>query len=128
MESDKTRDEKIQNYYNLSLTYLESAKINLERELYEPAMFNAIHALELALKSALLTRKSDVWKTHNIGGVFSKFFMKDTGKENCRRINIILSKYNLPRYPDNTSLDPDEIEGDIEFIEYIIEDVISNLL
>jgi len=56
MERDKARDEKVQEYYNLSLIYLESAKLSLGRGLFEPAMFNAIHALELSLKAALLTR------------------------------------------------------------------------
>ncbi len=55
MGQDKTTINKIQDYYNLSLNYLESAKISLKKELYEPAMFNAIHALELSLKAALLT-------------------------------------------------------------------------
>ncbi len=44
---------KIQDYYHLSLNYLESARISLKKELFEPAMFSAIHALELSLKAAL---------------------------------------------------------------------------
>ena len=48
MGQDKTGIKKIQEYYNLSCNYLESAKINLENELFEPAMFSAIHALELS--------------------------------------------------------------------------------
>ena len=127
MEQDKARDEKIQEYYNLSLIYLESAKVSLERELFEPAMFNAIHALELSLKAALLTKISDVWKTHNVGGVFSRYFMEVVGKETCRRINIILSKYNLPRYPGMASLDRDEVRKDIEFTEHPIKVVIPSL-
>jgi len=128
MESDKTEDEKIQEYYNLSLVYLESAKVSLEMKLFEPAMFNAIHALELALKAALLTKISDPWRTHNVGGVFSRYFMERVGREGCRRINIILSKYNLPRYPGMASLDEDEVKEDIEFIEYLVKVVIPSLL
>jgi len=74
MGQDKTRIKKIQEYYNLSCNYLESAKINLENELFEPAMFSAIHALELSLKAALLTKTDEAWKTHNIGGQFGKYF------------------------------------------------------
>lgn len=128
MGSNKTKDEKVQDYYNLSLTYFESARVSLEKELFEPAMFNAIHALELALKAALLTKRSDVWKTHNIGGFFSKLFMDEVGREDCRRINVILSKYNLPRYPGIASLDPDEVREDIEFIEHFIKVVVPSLL
>ncbi len=40
MGHDKKTSEKIQDYYNLSLNYLQSAKINLEKELFEPAMFS----------------------------------------------------------------------------------------
>jgi len=128
MGDDIPRTPQIQEYYNLSCNYLESAKISLKNELFEPAMFTAIHALELALKAALLTKTADAWKTHNIGGQFGKYFRKETGDEHCRRINMILSKYNLPRYPSETALDPEEVEKDIEFIEDLIEHHIACLL
>ena len=57
MGQDKKAANKIQDYYNLSLNYLESARISLKNELFEPAMFSAIHALELSLKAALLTKQ-----------------------------------------------------------------------
>jgi HEPN domain-containing protein len=100
----------------------------LKNELYEPAMFTAIHALELALKSSLLTKTEGSWKTHNVGGEFGKYFRKEIGDEICRKINILLSKYNLPRYPSEAPLDPDEVENDIKFIEDLIEHQIPNLL
>jgi HEPN domain-containing protein len=128
MERDKTRTKKIQEYYDLSCNYLESAKISLKNELYEPAMFTAIHALELALKSSLLTKTEGSWKTHNIGGEFGKYFRKELGDDICCKINILLSKYNLPRYPSESPLDPDEVENDIKFIEDLIEHQIPNLL
>jgi len=128
MERDKTRTKKIHEYYDLSCNYLESAKISLKNELFEPAMFSAIHALELSLKAVLLTKTDDAWKTHNIGGQFGKLFRDDVGEEVCRRINVILAKYNLPRYPSENALDPDEVEKDINFIEDLIENHIPNLL
>ena len=79
MGQDKKSANKIQDYYNLSLNYLESAKISLKKELYEPAMFSAIHALELILKAALLTKTDEAWKTHNIGGQFGKYFREKIG-------------------------------------------------
>jgi HEPN domain-containing protein len=66
MGQNKAADKKIQDYYNLSLNYLESAKISLKQELFEPAMFSAIHVLELSLKAALLTKTDEAWKTHNV--------------------------------------------------------------
>ena len=128
MGEDKTGITKIQDYYNLSLNYLESSKISLKKELFEPAMFNAIHALELSLKAALLTKTDEAWKTHNIGGQFGKYFLEEIGDKICRRINIILSKYNLPRYPSEKALDPEEVENDIRFIEEFIRDKIVNIL
>ena len=128
MERDKTAARKIQDHYNLSLNYLESAKINLKKELYEPAMFSAIHSLELVLKAALITKTDEAWKTHNIGGQFGKYFRKEVGDKTCQRINVILSKYNLPRYPSEAPLDPEEVEQDIIFIEDFIEHHIVHLI
>jgi HEPN domain-containing protein len=128
MQQDKTTATKIQEYYNLSLNYLESANICLKKELFEPAMFNAIHALELSLKAALLTKIEDIWKTHNIGGQFGKHFRKEIGDKTCQRITIILSKYNLPRYPSEKSLDSDEVEKDISFIQDLIIHQIVTIL
>jgi len=128
MEQDKKSTDKIQDYYNLSLNYMESAKISLKKELYEPAMFSAIHVLELSIKAALLTKTEDAWKTHNIGGQFGKYFREEICDKTCRRINVILSKYNLPRYPSEKLLDPDEVEEDIAFIEDFIENQIVTII
>ncbi len=119
---------EIQDYYRLSCNYLESARISLKNELFEPAMFSAIHALELALKAVLLTKIADPWKTHNIAGQFGKYFRKEVGAETCRRVAMILSKYNLPRYPGQGALDPDEVHKDIEFIEDFIEQQVILLI
>lgn len=118
----------VQDYYVLSCSYLESARLSLKNELVEPAMFSAMHALELALKAALLTKITDGWRTHNIGGQFGMHFRKEVGPETCRRVSMILSKYNLPRYPTQQVVDPDEVENDIEFIGDFIEQQISQLL
>lgn len=128
MGQDKKSAKKIQDYYNLSLNYLESAKISLKKELFEPAMFSAIHALELSLKAALLMKTNEAWKTHNIGGQFGKYFREEIGDKTCKRINVILSKYNLPRYPSEKVLNADEVEEDIKFIEDFIEHQIVTIL
>ncbi len=62
-----------------------------------------------------------MWKTHNVGGQFGKYFREELGDKICRRINIILSKYNLPRYPSEESLDSEEVQNDISFIKDFIE-------
>jgi len=73
MGQNKAADKKIQDYYNLSLNYLESAKISLKQELFEPAMFSAIHALELSLKAALLTKTDVSWNTAVSNGWISDY-------------------------------------------------------
>lgn len=128
MGQNKKSAKKIQDYYDLSGNYLESAKINLKKELFEPAMFSAIHALELSLKAALLTKTDEAWKTHNIGGQFGKYFRGAIGDKICHKINVILSKYNLPRYPSEKALDPNEVEKDINFIKDFIENQIVPFL
>ena len=124
----KRKNEQIQDYYNLSLNYLKSAKLSIEKRLFEPAMFSAIHALELSLKAALLEKTDIAWKTHNIGGQFGKFFVDKFGDKTCRRINIIISKYNLPRYPGQRELEVEEVKDDIFFIEEFITHKIIVLL
>ena len=128
MGKNKASAKKIQDYYDLSLNYLESAKISLKKELFEPAMFSAIHALELSLKAAILTKTDEAWKTHNISGQFGKYFRKEIDDKTCRRINVIISKYNLPRYPSEKALDPSEVEKDITFIKEFIEHQIVAIL
>jgi len=128
MGEDTAAASQIQDYYKLSCNYLESARISLKNELFEPAMFSAIHALELSLKTALLTKTSDAWKTHNVGGQFGKHFRKEVGADTCRRINVILSKYNLPRYPSEAAVNPDDVEKDIDFIGDFIEQKVAQLL
>ena len=76
--------------YDLETVELENpTKINLKQELFEPAMFSAIHALELSLKAALLTKTDEAWKTHNVGGQFGKYFREEIGDKICRKVNRI---------------------------------------
>lgn len=91
-------------------------------------MFSAIHALELSLKAALLTKTDEAWKTHNVSGQFGKYFREEIGDKTCRKINIITSKYNLPRYPSEKVLDSEEVEKDINFIEEFIDRQIVTIL
>ena len=92
MGQDKTKAKKIQEYYNLSCNYLESAKISLKKELFEPAMFSAIHALELALKAVLFTKTEDAWNEldkvrYNINYLLRKLIPKEIQDlQQCLRI------------------------------------------
>jgi len=86
-------------------------------------MFTAIHALELTLKAALLTKSPDAWKTHNVGGQFGRYFRGELGEDFCHRINILLTRYNLPRYPSEIPVDPSSVQHDIAFIEEVLRDI-----
>lgn len=121
-------DEKVQEFFRLSLQYLSAAKKNRNHDLIEPAMFNAIHALELALKAALTKETGEDFKTHNVGGEFGKHFRNEIGSEKCRRINRILMKYNFPRYPEQPTPTDEEVKENIAFISDIIEYDIYNIL
>lgn len=128
MVQDNTKNETIQEYTKLSLTYLEASQISLEKELYEPALFNAIHALELILKAALFSKTKQFWKTHNIGGEFGKHFKDQIGSDVCKEINIILSKYNQTRYPGEPVINPEEVTKNVTSIKHIIQETILPIL
>jgi len=123
-------DEAVQEYYDLSLRYLLAAENNLDEEIFEPAMSNAIHALELSIKSALSSVIDDPIKTHNVGGLFGQHFRDTVGDERCKQINFILTKYNFPRYPGEDEVVPDDVRDDIatikEFIEVDIHQIIGS--
>ena len=121
-------DEEVQEYYSMSLKYLQAAVGSLSDELYEPAMANGIHALELAMKAALHLVVEGTIKTHNIGGLFGKHFRERLGEEICRSANLILTKYNLPRYPGQRPLEESEVRSDIDFIERLIEEHIRGII
>ena len=122
------RDEEVQKYYNLSKEFLHASIHNLELGYYEPALSNGIHALELAIKAALCKQIDGPIKTHNIGGLFGKYFKEKIGYEMCKKINIILMKYNIPRYPGEIELIDKNVNEDIEFIKNFIGNEIIKLI
>ncbi len=121
-------DGDVQEHYDLSLKYLEAAKNNLDNDLYEPALFSGIHALELAIKALLMLKVDGPILTHNVGGLFGKHYREEFGEDLCKRINRDLIGYNLPRYPGVEEYDADEVEGTIEFIEQVITQNIKKKL
>ena len=120
--------EEIQEYFQMSLDYLQAAQQNMSSKLLEPAMANGIHALELAMKAAIHTVLDAPVKTHNIGGLFGKHFRKRVGKEKCRSANLMLTKYNLPRYPGQRPLEEQEVRSDIAFIDELVQKDIRKLI
>jgi len=128
MEPDHQRLQEIQDYKTLGLAYLESSHLSLKNQLYEPALFNAIHALELILKAALLKKTKATWKTHNIGGMFGNHFRHVIGLNTCKQINIILTKYPIARYPGEPMIPDEEVENIVHIITDIIQQTILPLI
>ena len=58
----------------------------------------------------------------------TKCFREKSRDKTCRRINVIISKYNLLRYPTEKILDSGEVEEDIDFIEEFIGHQIVTIL
>ncbi|MEE9237422.1 MAG: HEPN domain-containing protein [Thermoplasmata archaeon] len=111
----------------MSCDYLETALESLSQGRIEPALFNGYHALELACKAAIIHRTGETKKSHNVGGDFGGLFRAEVGKERCKRINRILARYSLPRYPGESTQDPNEAAKDIEFIRHIVREVVPRL-
>ena len=120
--------QEVSDHLDLSRLYLATALDSLAKGRLEPALFNAYHALELACKAAILPETGETGRTHHAGGVFGRLFRKRVGGEDCRRINEILAKYNLPRYPGTRTWDPVEAANDVEFIRHVVDEVVPRLL
>jgi HEPN domain-containing protein len=121
-------NEEILGYQRLSQTYLQAAIELLDEELFEPSLFNAIHALELAAKSALLTKVDNNLILHQVGGLFGREFREVVGNEVCRKINDILSKYNLPRYPGTEEITKEDAESTVGFVKEFIENILPKII
>ena len=119
---------EVLEYYKLSKTYLKAALELMKENLFEPALFNIIHSLELGVKSALITRIDNTLILHQVGGLFGREFRDTVGNEICKEINNILSKYNLPRYPGEDNITEDEVKTTIEFVQYFIEKVLPGII
>ena len=121
-------NEEILEYYRLSQTYLAASNELLEEGLYEPALFNAIHALELGVKAALLTKVDNNLILHQVGGLFGREFRDVVGNDVCRKMNNILSMYNLPRYPGTEEITREETETALNFVQEFIENILPTII
>jgi HEPN domain-containing protein len=120
--------EKVSEYLALSRKYLQAAEILFKKENLEPALFNAIHALELSIKSALYTVSDEDITIHRVGGLFGKHFRTKVGDDVCRRINKILSRYNIPRYPIQHEMTHSEVKGVLKTVSKVVEETVPPLL
>ena len=117
------RTEEAQGYLELGKKYLRAATVAFDEGIYEPALANSIHALELASKAALFVKVEGPLKTHNVGGLFAQHYSRKVGKDICHQLNRILNKYNIPRYPEEPSVDIAEVAEVLEFAKQFLEEV-----
>jgi len=122
------RNETVQEYYDLSMKFLKAALGNLESDLHEPALANAIHSLELSIKALLFVKIEGLIKIHNVGGLLGKHYRDELGMETCKRINRILMVYNIPRYPGVDAPDEEDVTADIDFIEDFVTSKVEFLI
>jgi HEPN domain-containing protein len=120
--------EEVQRYQDLSLEYLDLARIGLEAGRLAPARHTALHALELGVKAALAARAGAAPRTHNVGGEFGKHFREIVGQETTRRINKLLQTYDGPRYPDWDAPTTAQMEDDLDFISTFLTATLPKLL
>jgi HEPN domain-containing protein len=120
--------EKVSEYRGLSEKYLQAAEILFERKNLEPALFNAIHALELSIKSALYTVSDEDITIHRVGGLFGKHFRTKVGDDVCREINKILSRYNIPRYPIEHEITRSEVKEVLRTVSSFVRETVPTLL
>jgi hypothetical protein len=50
------------------------------------------------------------------------------GNEVCRKINLILSKYNLPRYPGTEVITKEDAEDTVVFVKEFIEIMLPKII
>jgi HEPN domain-containing protein len=121
-------NEEVLEYQRLSQTYLKAAVELLDEELFEPSLFNAIHALELAAQASLLTKIDNNLILHQVGGLFGREFRDIVGNEVCKKINSILSKYNLPRYPGTEAITKEDAESTVDFVQEFIQVILPKII
>jgi len=120
--------KKIQEHLTLSKTYLEAGEILLKEGLLEPGLFDGIHSIELAVKAALYTVIDDDIMIHQVAGLFGRHFRDSVGKDLCRDVAVTLSKYNIPRYPDEDGLDEDDLKDVLSLARTLADKVVPKII
>lgn len=80
------------------------------------------------MKACLIAALGEAPRTHNVGGEFGRHFRGKVGPDVTRRVNRILADYDAPRYPEWAVPPVEVIEGDLEFVENLVSDVVPRLL
>jgi len=120
--------KKVQEHISLSRRYLEAAELLSKEGLLEPGLFNALHSIELAVKASLYTVIDDDIMTHQVAGLFGKHFRESVGKDLCKEIAVTLSKYNIPRYPDEESLEEADLTVVLSLARNLVDKIVPKII
>jgi len=116
--------ETVQEYLISANEWLSAAKRVQDKE-YNPAAFNALHAIELLAKAAIKLKTGETYQTHRIGGAFGKYFREEFGKELCKELNKKMMRYDGIRYPNGNPTTESEANEIVEFAERFHEKIIT---
>lgn len=114
--------ETVREYLDSADQWLSAAK-HVQDEEYNPAAFNALHAIELMAKAAIKFKAGETYRTHRIGGAFGKYFHEELGKELCKELNKKMMRYDGIRYPNGKPTTEAEAREIVEFAEQFQEKV-----
>lgn len=95
--------------------------------LYAPARMSMIHALELALKAALMAKTGRPWDTHNVHGPFGQHFRGRIDDKTLARLNRLVQEYGKSRYPDWEAPSEPSMKEDLAFVKLLVEETIPAL-
>jgi HEPN domain-containing protein len=87
-----------------------------------------LHALELALKAALVSKTGREWDTHNVHGPFGQHFRGSIDAATMTRLNRLIQEYGKSRYPDWESPSSQAMESDLEFVGNLVENTVPRLV
>lgn len=118
----------VQAYLDLSRSYLRIARSAREHGELEPARFTAIHALELAVKAAILHAEGVLRPTHQVGGAFGRLYRHQVGPSVSSRVNRVLRAYDEPRYPGGAPVQAPRLDADLGFVHFVVEDLVPRLV
>lgn len=118
----------VQAHLALSRQYLATGRRALEAGDLAPARFNALHALELAIKACILHAGGEARRTHNVGGEFARLYRDRIGVDVTHRLNRMLGAYDQTRYPDKPPPAESVVEGEVAYIEWFVHEAAPGLL
>lgn len=121
------RHDEVSAYLDLSHEYLSSAERVLAAGEIAPSRFLTVHALELAVKAAIVVATGVAPRTHNVGGEFGKLFREKAGPEVARRVSRLLAEYDAPRYPEWAPPALEEVRADLAFVQHVVRVVVPAL-